>query len=238
MTLATLLISLNLLVPSAPMEAVQAPTPRVFVYLPTDIRPRAFQKLLGTNFTGVEVTVFGRVRDFQKNLKKNPPDAVLSYRPVLDTMSAVVTGYQGAVGAAVSESYVLLTVGKKIDITNPGTVIGVVDILGRKEMGKFVSTVLGVSNKLKLKRVTKTEDLLPLLQFSAADAILIPKSSVDGFRKKSKLELAVELESPTKVGFPAIGFLPKARKALIEGAVGKLPAQVNAIIGVKRWNRL
>ena len=105
-------------------------------------------------------------------------------------------------------------------------------------MGKFVAKVLGVSTKFKIKRVTKTEDLLPLLQFSAADAILIPKSSVDSIRKKSKLELTVELESPTKVGYPALGFLPKARKGAIEGAIKKLPPQVNAIIGVKRWNRL
>lgn len=220
------------------MEAVQTPTPRVFVYLPTDVRPRAFQKLLETNLSGIEVTVFGRVRDFQKNLKKDPPDAVLSYRPVLDSVAAIAPGFQGMVGEAASESYILLTVGKEIDVNNPSTVIGVVDILGRKEMGKFVATVLGVPTKFKIKRVTKTEDLLPLLQFSAADAILIPKSSVDSIRKKSKLELTVKLESPTKVGFPAVGFLPNARKKAIEGAIKKLPAQVNAVIGVKRWNRL
>ena len=54
-----------------------------------------FKKMLNSAIPDVDVTVFGRIKDFQKNIKKQPPDAVLSYRPVIDNETGVSIGLQG-----------------------------------------------------------------------------------------------------------------------------------------------
>ena len=63
LALATLLglggLSLNL----TPAHAADGPS--IFVFLPNDMRARAFEKLLATAMPGVDITVFGRLRIFK-----------------------------------------------------------------------------------------------------------------------------------------------------------------------------
>jgi hypothetical protein len=204
--------------------AAQSEKPTIFVYLPTDIRPNAFQKMLEDSAPNVAVTVFGRIRDFQKNLKSTPPDAVLAAHPVIEDISLPI-GMQGKAGGATDEQYVLVSVGQEVDLAKADLVIGTVDLLGRKKMDGFVNKLIGRSDKTKLKRVTKREDLLSLLQFKVADAILLRESSLEAFKGKSKLDLKFKRIEGARVGLPAVGFLPDARRKDIEAAVTKL--QVN-----------
>ena len=152
----------GVLVSQIGVESVQAQDkPSLFVYLPTDVRPNVFQKMLNSAMPEVDITVFGRVRDFQKNLKKQPPDAVLSYRPVIDNEKGVSIGLQGTNKGNADESYVLVSVGKTVEpAADKQLVIGVVDLLGRKKMTSFVSALLSAAKAPKLKRVSKPEDLL------------------------------------------------------------------------------
>ena len=59
------------------------------------MRARAFEKLLATAMPGVDITVFGRLKDFQNNIKKTPPDAVLTMRAVIDQQKGVSAILQG-----------------------------------------------------------------------------------------------------------------------------------------------
>ena len=215
----------------------QSEKPTIFVYLPTDIRPNAFQKMLEDSAPNVDVTVFGRIRDFQKNLKKSPPDAVLAAHPVIEDMSLPI-GMQGKAKGATDEQYVLVSVGQEVDLAKPDLVIGTVDLLGRKKMDGFVNKLIGRSEKTKLKRVTKREDLLSLLQFKVADAILLRESSLEAFKGKSKLDLKFKRIEGARVGLPAVGFLPDARRKDIETAVTKFTGELNSIIGVNEWRKL
>ena len=212
----------------------QSDKPTIFVYLPTDIRPNAFQKMLEDSAPNVAVTVFGRIRDFQKNLKDTPPDAVLAAHPVIEDIPLPV-GMQGKAGAKTDEQYVLVSVGQEVDLAKPDLVIGTVDLLGRKKMGGFVNKLIGRAEKTKLKRVTKREDLLSLLQFKVADAILLRESSLESFKGKSKLDLKVKRVEGARVGLPAVGFLPDARTKEVKAAVSKFTGELNAIIGVTGW---
>jgi len=228
-------LALGLLVTAVAVTAqAQSDKPTIFVYLPTDIRPNAFQKLLEDSAPNVAVTVFGRIRDFQKNLKGTPPDAVLAAHPVIEDLSLPI-GMQGKAGGAVDEQYVLVSVGQEVDLGKAELVIGTVDLLGRKKMGGFVNKLIGRADGTKLKRVTKREDLLSLLQFKVADAILLRESSLESFKGKSKLDLKVKRVEGARVGLPAVGFLPDARTKEVKDAVGKFTGELNAIIGVTGW---
>ena len=216
-----------------------ADKPSMFVYLPSDVRPNAFQKMLNSAIPGVNVTVFGRVRDFQKNIKKQPPDAVLSYRPVIDNETGISVGLQGLNKGSPNESYVLISVGKTVELkADTQLTVGIVDLLGRKKMASFVSKMIQTSKKPKIKRVSKPEDLLSLLQFKVADAVLIPEKDVKTFKSKSKLDLKVTPIGGAKVGLPALGFLSETNKNMIQTAVKKLQGKVQDIMRVSSWRAL
>jgi hypothetical protein len=220
-------------------QAQAADKPSMFVYLPSDVRPNAFQKMLNSAIPDVNVTVFGRVKDFQKNIKKQPPDAILSYRPVIDNEQGISVGLQGINKGSPNESYVLISVGKKVELkAEKQLTIGIVDLLGRKKMANFVSKMIQTSQKPKIKRVSKPEDLLSLLQFKVADAVLIPEKDVKVFKSKSKLDLQVTPISGAKVGLPALGFLSETNKKMIQTAVKKLQGKVQDIMRVSSWRAL
>ena len=50
--------------------------------------------------------------------------------------------------------------------------------MGRRKMESFLSQKLGVE-RVRVRTVTKLEDLLSLLQFQDVDAIFVPKSIVN-----------------------------------------------------------
>ncbi len=209
----------------------------LFVYLHTDVKPRALQKMLESQLPGVAVTVFGRVGDFKRKLKKTPPDAVLALRPVLEA-NGLKPGLQGTAKAATSEHYLVLSIDTAVtagEIKNK--VVGAVDLLGRKKMPVFVKDVLKTGAAPKVKRVTKTEDLLPLLQFQAADVVLLPESAVGSVKKQSQLNLVVTKVDGAVVGRAAVAFTNEAKRATLEKAIAGLNAKVSNKLGVDGWKK-
>ena len=195
--------------------------------------------MLNSAIPGVNITVFGRVKDFQKNIKKQPPDAILSYRPVIDNEQGISIGLQGTNKGSQDESYVLISVGQNVELkADQQLTIGVVDLLGRKKMPNFVSKLVQATQKPKIKRVSKPEDLLSLLQFKVADAVLVPENDVKAFKAKSKLDLQVTPVSGARVGLPALGFLSDTNKKMIQTAVKKLQGKVQDIMRVNSWRAL
>ena len=214
-----------------PPNAYASDEPSVFVFLPNDLRARAFEKLLSSAMPGVNITVFGRLKDFQNNIKKSPPDAVLTLRDVLEEQTGISSVLQGSEGGKTQEPYVLVSVDSRANIEGD-SVIGVVDILGRKKMPAFVNKV--VNTKTKVKRVAKPEDLLSLLQFKMVDAVLIPKASFRSLEAKTELNLVVS-DAPGAVFLPALGFLSTNHEAKLSSAVKKLGGEVSKLIRVSSW---
>lgn len=216
---------------SWPQTSSAATEPSIFVFLPTDLRARAFEKLLSSSMPGVDIKVFGRLKDFQNNIKKAPPDAALTLRALLNEQKGVSSILQGADRGKVQESYALVSVDSEVNVAS-ASVIGVVDILGRKKMPKFVSQI--VNAKTKIKRVAKPEDLLSLLQFKMVDAILIPKASVASLRAKTELNLIVK-DAPNSVYLPALGFFAATHQAKLASAVKGLGGEISKLIRVNSW---
>lgn len=206
-----------------------AAEPSLYVFLHSLLEARAFSRLFEGALPGVTVWLLTRSRDFRMVRSRNP-DAVVALAPVLlaDGFTPALQGYKG--GQA-SEPYVLLSTRP----VTPGSVksVGAVDVLGRREMTKFVSSLLG-GNEPQVEPVTKLADLLTLLQLEKVDAILLPARHAKPLISRTRLSLTVTQLAGKGVGLPA--FYPAtAEGQRIKGLFANLPASLLNEIGVDAW---
>jgi hypothetical protein len=177
--------------------------------------------------------VFGRFRDFEEAMTARRPDGVVALQPLLSSLSVPVV-LQGLRADHEWEPYVLLSTGAGVDGSLAGKVIGVVDLLGRNGTQEFVTRLLKTDD-LKLKRVTKMEDLLPLLQFSAADGVLVPAASVKSVTERSRLPLKVRELPDARVGLLAVGVLSARARDVMVKQIQSLDGETNRTLGIERW---
>lgn len=217
----------------APPAGAADPRPSLYVYVHTDTKSATLEKALQDRLPGVGVTVFGRFRDFEEAMTSRRPDAVVAFGPLLASQNVPVA-LQGLRGEHDWEPYVLLSNGAALEGPLSGRTIGVVDLLGRDGTQEFVTKLLKTSD-LKLKRVTKMEDLLPLLQFSAADAVLVPAAEVKSVTERSRLPLKVRELPEARVSLPAVGVLNGKARDVVTKQIQGLDGETNRTLGVDRW---
>jgi hypothetical protein len=209
-------------------RSAMAAAPKLLVFLHVAIKQRAFQSMLEGALPGIQVTAVGRVGDFERSLKQGQ-DALLSL-PVVLAAQGLSPSLRGHRQGAPDEKYSLVGVNSPPDPPRMKAV-GTLDLLGREGTTTFVHGLLGA--KPKTERVTKVEDLLPLLQMQRVDAILMPARLVPEIRSTSRLNL-VERELTTKVGLPAVAKIGTQAPAILRG-IGKLPAATSRSLGVEEW---
>jgi hypothetical protein len=212
---------------------------KLYVYVPSDVRPAVLQKALAAAMPAAAISVFARIRDFETGVAESPPDCVLTSRPLLERRGDFKPVLQGLAGKQPEERYVLVSVGKATDPARLDDIeLGVVEILGKKDMVDFVAKLVGASAAIRLKRVAKPEDLLPLLQFQLAGAVLVPTRTLKSLREKSALDLKVTEIKTANVGLPALAASPAGRFAAIQAGVLSLNAEVKGMLGVEEWRPL
>jgi hypothetical protein len=210
-----------------------ADRPSLYVFLPTDAKPTVLERTLQVKLPEMAVTVFGRFRDFEEALAAKPPDAVLALEPLLAARNLKST-LRGVSNGDKSQRFVLLSSGAPLDGAIGERTVGVVDLLGRTETQAFVAKLLKTQH-VKVKLVTKLEDLLSLLQFSAADAILVPASMVKPFTERSRLALYVRELPDAAVGRASVAVLQQEPRALITRAIQRLDTGTNQMMDLDGW---
>jgi hypothetical protein len=212
---------------------------KLYVYVPSDVRPAVLEKALAAAIPKASIAVFARIRDFETAIAESPPDCVLTSRPLVERRGDFKPVLQGLTDKQPEERYVLVSVGKAADPARVGEIeLGVVEILGKRDMADFVAKLVGAPGAVNLKRVAKPEDLLPLLQFQLVGAVLIPLRTLKSLREKSALDLRVTEVKTANVGLPALAASPAGRWAEIQASVSTLSAEVKAMLGVEEWRRL
>ncbi len=206
----------------------QAQAPKLLVFLHVSLKQRAFQGLLQSALPGVDVMAVGRVADFERSLAESP-DAVLTLPMVLQARGFAVQ-LQGRHAGATDEKYALIAADTAPDPARVKTV-GALDLLGREGTNAFVGRMLG--NSAKVERVTKVEDLLPLLQMQRVDAIMIPERLFGDVRSASRINL-VGRQLPSPVGLPALAALGPGAPSVSAG-VAQLPLSLSQTMGVDAW---
>jgi ABC-type amino acid transport substrate-binding protein len=225
-------VALSSVLPRPRVARAADDRPRVFIFLYTEMKSGALERILQAKMPSVAITVFGRFKDFEDAFVAGQPDAVVAVGPFLEARRTPAA-LQGQRAAKEWESYALVSLGDTAASALAGKVVGVVDLLGRTGTQEFVQSML--KTDVKLKRVTKLEDLLPLLQFSAADAVLIPSASARGLTQRSRLALRVRELPEARVGLPGIAVLNPRAKDTVVRQFAALDSETNRALGVERW---
>jgi hypothetical protein len=201
---------------------------KLLVYLHVAMKQRAFQGELESVFPNVEVTAVGRVADFDRAIAGGQ-DAVLSLQVVLQNkgLAAKLRGFRA--GTA-DESYVLASADVE---PNPLTVatVGALDILGREGTTDFVHSL--VPSRPKVERVTKVEDMLPLLQMRRVDCIVLPGRLVTELQAASRMNL-MRKDLSVRVALPAVATMTAAGAAIL-AAIKGAPRATQVTLGVDEW---
>ncbi|TDI95263.1 MAG: hypothetical protein E2O76_13635 [Caldithrix sp.] len=206
----------------------------LYIFLPTEVRPKVLQDKLSQACPNLKITAFGRIKDFKVKIAQEPPTAILTITPVLKLFDDYSTKFSGLLNGSKFQKYVLLSVEQPIELNGlSDKTIGVVDFLGRKGMKVLYARLFRPAPKLK--RVTKLEDLLTLLNFKMVDAILLPASKVASFREKSKLNFVITKLENIKLGLTALAVNRKEKATAVIEAIKKLDKENKALLGVEAW---
>jgi hypothetical protein len=235
-TISWLLVVLGVLtpVPAAPVAHAQESKPVLHVFLQLDAKSSVLEKSLQEKLPGLGVTVFGRFRDFEEGLANGNPAAVLSITPVLEQRKKKTT-LQGQRDGKSVEPYVLASVNQPLDGPLAGKTIGVVDLLGRDGTQTFLNSLLKASD-FKIKRVAKIEDLLPLLEFSAADGIVLPSSMIARLMERTRLAIKTKDLPGGPVGLSAVAVLNSATRDIVVQSFQKLDPATKRLLGIDSWS--
>ncbi|MCP4150965.1 MAG: hypothetical protein GY757_24675, partial [bacterium] len=205
-----------------------------YVFYPASIRPKIIKEKLSKACPGIDITVFGRYRDFKEMVLREPPDAILTKTPLLEQFTEYTIKYNGLRDGKTQEAYVLLSINQEIDTAEVSkATLGTVDFLGRKEMKLFVTGFFDPPPKLK--RVTKLEDLLPLMTFEMAGGVLITEKDIPYFKKMTKLDLKVTAIKGASAGIVALAVKNSKTPSNLISAVKKIPEKINLLLGVQQW---
>jgi hypothetical protein len=228
-TLAAL-AALSLGAPS--VNADQAP--RLHVFMPTLMRPRALQAVLEPALPGVEVTIFGRVADFRAAVERAGPEAALAPAATLRAVGAIPV-LLGVTAGNQLEPQLLLS---KRPLAARGLAektVGVVDVVGRGRLDQLVARLLGLDRPPPIRRVVKVSDLLPLLQLDLADGILLPEHFLEEFRQMSELDFKILRLESALLERVAVAFPRPEGERRLGVDLRRLPGVVMAALGAEAW---
>jgi hypothetical protein len=201
---------------------------RLLVFLHVAVKQRAFESQLQAALPSLEVKAVGRLADFERALADGQ-DAVLSMPPLL-AARGLSTKLQGVRAGSPDERYSLVG---SVLAPDPVRVsaVGALDLLGRDATNSFVFGLLGA--RPKVERVTKFEDLLPLLQMQKVEAILLPSRLLPEVKAASRLALA-QRELSGLVKLPAAAGVGGSGSDAV-AALSRLPSKVSRTFGVDEW---
>jgi len=208
--------------------------PRLFVFVPTDEKPRSVEKALQSSMPGLVTTVFGKAADFESELAAQKPEAALALAPGLQALGLSPV-LRGARSGATEEEFVLLTVDAPIAPKALGSeTVGVFGFMGRQETKKFCGKLMGTGDQ-KVKTVTKYADLLPMLQFNAAKGVLLPRRFTKALMGSSKLKLVINELPSAKVGLPAVAVMSPSVAGAVQSAIRGMNGEAKGYLGVDAW---
>lgn len=225
------IIALILLLGVSPVKCLAT---NLYIFYPTDIRPKSLQNQINQSCSKVNAVAFGRVVDFYRQINHVKPNAIISLKPVVRRQHNFSEELRGSKNGQYEEEYLLVTLNKPVDMSRLSELkIGVLDILGRKPMTQFMNNLF--KQKLKITRVVKTEDFLPLLTFRLADAIFVSKSTFKKLQGKTKQHL-VATNTGINIGLAVLGTHMPADKDVAECIKG-LDTRTNNLLGIDNWEK-
>lgn len=206
----------------------------MYVFFPSTTRAKIMQEKITTLCPNISVVVFGRQRDFSKSLISDPPNFILAPALVVDNSAQYQSVLKAFRDDLTDQIYYLVSINASIPINKlSGKRLGAVALLDAKNMSKFLGEKL--KSELRIKRVTKIEDLLPLITFNAVDAIFVSESDLDFLRGKTELNLIAQ-KTTIRLGLATLAENPNAREPKESiSCVSRFNSELNSMFGVHKW---
>jgi hypothetical protein len=194
--------------------------------IPVKDREKALKEDAG--LSGVNVTVFGQFREFSSSIESSKPKFLIVPAAFLKYNKDYKAVYQFAKGGQTNFKFLILATKPEWTLAKgkDGN-IGIVDELGRKETDSFIKDEIG--DFKRSKRVTKPDDLMPLLVLENAEYIAIRPENYETLKEKFTAKTIQVGESKT-VDYPVICALASATDEEI-AKVGSMSAQTIKALG-------
>ena len=208
---------------------------KLYVFYPSSTRPHIISEKLQNVMNGVKVYVFGRYSDFIARVTMEPPDAVLTKTSLIQQLDNYTVVLRGARENRTDERFVLVSVsGKNQRLrVDSETIIGMVDYFGRNGTLDFVKQFFPDASKIK--RVTKPEDLMPLLIFDMADCVMVEENSAEFLANLSNRPLSIVPLNSQKQGIVAIATLKNRNDTAITNCLKKYQKETTLLFGIDQW---
>jgi hypothetical protein len=229
------ILTLLALFPLAP-ESVRADSVSLYAFYPSEVRPRSLEEQLARHCPDIRITAFAKVKEFTRSLNRNPPDAILSLPPVIERSGGYSSVIQGSRQNATDQAYYLVSRPPPLAQSDvPSVELGVVDLLGRRAMEEFVEDTL--ETEVRIKRVTKLEDVLPLLTFRYVKAVFVSDQDFQILNRRSQQPL-VATPVDIRLGLLTVAMRDAKHSQIIRQCFQRLDSDTNALLGVDEWRSL
>lgn len=208
----------------------------IYVYAPTLTKSNVIEKEMGAHLQKASVRAFGRYSDFKAMVKTAPPAAVIAPLATLRELGLMgKVKLQGLVGGQSSQPLVLVSLDQALAPSSlTGVSVGLVSIMDRPALKRYLEA--RIPAKPKANPTTKLEDLLPLLTFQSAQAILVTDAQARQIRARSQANLVVQPLSGASQDCLALVILDEKAMALV-AEVEKLPKVVLELLDLEGWKK-
>lgn len=205
---------------------------KLFVFIPGKYKPVYIEKRMKDHLSGIDVRVFGSVRDFKTIVKNEDPEMIITKKQVSDFFDNYRQVLQAEANGSVRERYYLLSVGSELKTEDVGgKTIGILDFLGRKEIKAFVTDLLEVEPG-KINRVRKDEDLLSLITLDMVDGIIVSERQLEYVKEKSQLDFN-QVQCARKM--PIAVLAARSNDDVLVKKINSMPVELKKILGFDSW---
>jgi hypothetical protein len=208
---------------------------KVYVYCITTGKPLVLQHELQQRCPDCEFTVFRRHIDFEERLSIDSPAVIITLPRLIKQIPGYTIQLRGTRKGKNAETYVLVSDKTQITPADIGSqsVIGVIDFLGRAGMKAFISGLFATAPMPQ--RVSQIEDLLPLITYNMAQAVLLLERDVPYIQQKTKMNLVITPLPAAHEEIIAIAAKDAAKAASLLTCIRRLDGDTNAFLGVDAW---
>lgn len=208
----------------------------IYVFAPTLIKSNVIEKEMAVHIKSHTLRAFGRYSDFKSMVESQRPIAVLAPLATLRELGFLEkVRLQGTVDGSSVQPLVLLSLDKPIVLNEIGAAsVGLVSIMDRPALKKYLERQLPA--KPKPNPTTKVEDLLPLLTFQSAMAILVTDTQAKQIRARSQANLVAQALPGAVQECLAVALLDNSAYSVIQD-LEKLPKTVLELLDLEGWKK-
>ena len=215
-----------------PLNAQEGKIASIYISYPIDIPSTKLETIIQNKCPEIDVKVFKKIRNFNRQVKNNKPDAIINLNQY-----SQIKGYehflQGFRNNRDNESYVLITKDETINTKNlNGKTIGVVDFIGKQSLSTTISEIL--KSDIEVESLYKNSHIPSTLLFRKVDAIFASEKTY--LRQKSKTTLNLKKNNiDVSMKLASVSIKNKIKMKQIEQCIKKFDEKINDYMGVEQW---